>query len=31
MNLPERDGDGYLLSMADWSEEVMHQMAEADG
>ena len=27
----ERDGDGYLLSMADWSPEVMHEMASADG
>jgi len=27
----ERDGDGYLLSMADWSPEVMHEMANADG
>ena len=27
----ERDGDGYLLSMADWSPEVMHEMADADG
>jgi TusE/DsrC/DsvC family sulfur relay protein len=26
----ERDGDGYLLSMADWSEEVMYEMAKAD-
>ena len=31
MNLPERDGDGYLLSMADWSEEVMYEMAKVDG
>jgi len=27
----ERDGDGYLLSMADWSPEVMHEMASVDG
>ena len=27
----ERDGDGYLLSMADWSPEVMQEMADADG
>jgi len=26
----ERDGDGYLMSMADWSEETMHEMAIAD-
>jgi len=26
----ERDGDGYLMSMADWSEDVMHEMAKAD-
>ena len=25
-----RDGDGYLMSMADWSEDVMHEMAKAD-
>lgn len=28
--LPERDGDGYLLAMDEWSPEVMHAMAEAD-
>jgi len=27
----ERDGDGYLLSMADWTPEVMQEMADADG
>ena len=26
-----RDGDGFLLSIDDWSEEVMYQMAQADG
>lgn len=26
----ERDGDGYLMSMADWSEDAMHEMAKAD-
>ena len=26
-----RDGDGFLLSMEDWTEEVMKEMAEADG
>ena len=25
-----RDGDGFLLSIDDWSEEVMYQMAQAD-
>lgn len=29
--LPERDGDGYLLSMDQWSPEVGQAMAEADG
>lgn len=26
----ERDGDGFLLSMTDWSVEVMHEMARED-
>ncbi len=26
-----RDGDGFLLSMDDWSEEVMKEMATTDG
>ena len=26
-----RDGDGFLINTGDWSEEVMHQMADADG
>ena len=26
-----RDGDGFLLSIDDWSEEVMYEMAQADG
>ncbi len=26
-----RDGDGFLINTNDWSEEVMQQMAEADG
>ena len=26
----ERDGDGFLVSMSDWSEEVMHSMARED-
>tara|TARA_Y100000768_G_C23592066_1_gene502063 strand:+ start:162 stop:458 length:297 start_codon:yes stop_codon:yes gene_type:complete len=25
-----RDGDGFLLNIDDWSEEVMYQMAQAD-
>ena len=31
MDLPERDGDGYLLDMSEWSEEIARAMAEADG
>ena len=31
MDLPERDGDGYLVSMADWTPEIGRAMAEADG
>ncbi len=31
MNLPPRDGDGYLTDMNDWSPEVGRAMAEADG
>lgn len=27
----ERDGDGYLLDMNDWTLEVMYDMLEADG
>jgi len=29
--LPERDGDGYLLDMDNWSEEIAAAMAQADG
>ena len=25
-----RDGDGFLLSIDDWSEKVMYQMAQDD-
>ena len=25
-----RDGDGFLINIDDWSEEVMYQMAESD-
>jgi tRNA 2-thiouridine synthesizing protein E len=31
MDLPERDGDGYLTDMNNWSEEIGRAMAEADG
>jgi len=31
MQIPERDGDGYLVSMDDWTEEVGRAMAQADG
>lgn len=31
IELPARDGDGYLLSMDDWSPEVGKAMAAADG
>jgi len=31
IELPERDGDGYLLSMDDWTPEIGRAMAAADG
>ena len=31
MNLPERDGDGYLTNMGSWTAEVGGAMAQADG
>ncbi len=31
IELPERDGDGYLLNMDDWTPEIGLAMAEADG
>lgn len=31
MELPARDGDGYLANMHDWTEEVGKAMAAADG
>ena len=31
MTLPERDGDGYLVSMDTWTPEIAREMAEADG
>lgn len=30
MDLPARDGDGYLQDMSEWSEEIARAMAEAD-
>ena len=30
MSLPERDGDGYLLDMSEWSTDVMFAMALED-
>ena len=29
--IPERDGDGYLLRMGDWTREIGQAMADADG
>lgn len=31
MELPARDGDGYLESMDDWTPEIGQAMAAADG
>ena len=31
MQLPERDGDGYLVDPTEWTPEIAHAMAEADG
>lgn len=31
MDLPERDGDGYLADMNLWSKEIGQAMADADG
>jgi len=31
MQLPERDGDGYLADMNDWTPEIGREMAEMDG
>jgi tRNA 2-thiouridine synthesizing protein E len=31
MDLPKRDGDGYLTDMAAWTQEISRVMAEADG
>ncbi|MCU7946282.1 MAG: TusE/DsrC/DsvC family sulfur relay protein, partial [Candidatus Thiodiazotropha sp. (ex Cardiolucina cf. quadrata)] len=30
VDLPERDGDGYLTDMSAWSQEIAEAMAEAD-
>ena len=30
MDLPNRDGDGYLTNMNDWTPEIARAMAEAD-
>jgi len=30
VQIPERDGDGYLTDMSDWNEEIARAMAEAD-
>lgn len=30
MQLPERDGDGYLIDMSAWTPEIGRAMAEAD-
>ena len=31
MELPDRDGDGYLDDMSVWTEEIGRAMADADG
>ncbi len=31
MNLPERDGDGYLTDINAWTPEIGRAMAETDG
>jgi tRNA 2-thiouridine synthesizing protein E len=31
VQLPERDGDGYLTDMNDWTPEIARAMAKADG
>ena len=30
MDLPKRDGDGYLDNMNNWTPEIAHAMADAD-
>lgn len=31
MEIPERDGDGYLVDMSAWEPEIGRAMAEVDG
>lgn len=31
MEIPERDGDGYLVDMSSWTPEIGRAMAKADG
>jgi tRNA 2-thiouridine synthesizing protein E len=31
MNIPDRDGDGYLIDMNKWTPEIGRAMAEVDG
>jgi len=31
MEIPERDGDGYLVDMSTWEPDIGRAMAEADG
>lgn len=31
MDLPTRDGDGYLADMSEWTPEIARAMAAADG
>lgn len=31
MELPTRDGDGYLADMSEWTPEIGHEMARVDG
>ena len=31
MQIPKRDGDGYLVDMSDWTEEIGRAMAAEDG
>lgn len=31
MNIPARDGDGYLSDMSAWTPEIARAMADADG
>jgi tRNA 2-thiouridine synthesizing protein E len=31
MDIPERDGDGYLVDSSAWTPEIAHAMAQADG